>query len=114
MKNHLKYVGENIRTARKNKGLTIDTLSELVGISPSFLGTVERGESFLSVETLISLCRVLGVSADSIILNQDTTPAPADTKDVLLTLLHNSTDDELLFLIDFIKLYRDKVAFKDS
>jgi transcriptional regulator with XRE-family HTH domain len=114
MKDHLKYVGENIRTARKTKDLTIDTLSELVGISPSFLGTLERGESFLSVETLIKVCKVLGVSADSIILNQDTTPAPAGTKDTLLTLLHNATDDELLFLIDFIKLYRDRGRFKDS
>jgi len=114
MKDHLKYVGENIRTARKNKNLTIDSLSELVGISPSFLGTIERGESFLSVETLIKLCKVLGVSADSIILDRDVTPAPTDTKDILLTLLHNATENEMQFLIDYVKFYRDRGVFKDS
>ena len=114
MKDHLKYVGENIRVARKNKGLTMDILSELVGISPSFLGTIERGESFLSVETLINLCRVLGVSADSILFQQSAAQAPTDAKDVLTTLLHKATEDELLFLIDYIKFYRGKIVFQDS
>ena len=115
MKNHLKYIGENIRSARKSKDLTIDTLSELAGISSSFLGTVERGESSLSIETLINLCKVLGVSADSIILSDDLsqTSCVSDKKDTIVTLLSNATDDELAFLIDYVKLYRGRVVFKD-
>lgn len=114
MKEHLKYMGENIRTARKSKNLTMDVLSELVGVSPSFLGTVERGESLFSVETLTKICQVLEISADSIILNQGMVPAPSDTKDVLMTLLHNATEEELLFLIDYIKFYRGRIRFQDS
>jgi transcriptional regulator with XRE-family HTH domain len=116
MKNNLKYIGENIRIARKSKNLTIDTLSELIGISSSFLGTLERGESSLSVETLISVCKALGVSADSIIFDRSVTPEPSiiDKKDTIITLLNNATDDELSFLIDYIKLYREKVVFKNS
>jgi len=114
MKEHLKHIGENIRTARKSKDLTIDTLSELVGISPSFLGTLERSESSLSVETLMSICKVLGVSSDSIILNHEPTselPAVADKRDTLMTLLGNATEDELSFLVDYVKLYRGRVSF---
>ena len=116
MKEHLKHVGENIRAARKSKNLTIDNLSELIGISPSFLGTLERGESSLSVETLINVCEVLGVSSDSIILGRNVTPSPtvADKKDTLLTLLNNATEDELSFLIEYVKLYRGRVVFKQS
>jgi len=115
MKPHLKYVGANIRSARKSKNLTIDMLSELIGISSSFLGTLERGESSLSVETLISVCKVLGVSADSIILEQDVTPIPhGDKKDTIAMLLKSATDDELSFMIDYIKLYRGKVQFNDA
>jgi len=116
MKPHLKFIGENIRAARKNKNLTIDTLSELIGISSSFLGTLERGESSLSVETLIGVCKALGVSADSILLEQDVTPTPcvSDKKDTIATLLINATDDELSFLIDYVKLYRSKVRFNDT
>ena len=112
---HLKHIGENIRTARKSKNLTIDTLSELVGISPSFLGTLERGESSLSIETLISVCKTLGVSSDSIILDQEPSPASAvaDKKDTIMTLLNNATEDELSFLIDYVKLYRGRVEFKE-
>ena len=110
---NLKRVGENIRAARKSKNLTIETLSELAGISESFLGTVERGESSISIETLINLCKVLGVSADSLIMH-DEEPAPAlsDKRDTLLTMLKNATDKELDFLIDYVKLYRGRVKFK--
>ena len=91
-------------------------LSELIGISPSFLGTLERGESSLSVETLIGVCKALGVSSDSILLEQDITPNPyiSDKKDTIATLLNNATDDELSFLIDYVKLYRGKVKFNDA
>lgn len=116
MNDNLKYIGENIRIARKSKDLTIDTLSELIGISSSFLGTLERGESSLSVETLIRVCKVLGVSANSIIFDRNVTlePSISDKKDTIMTLLSNATDDELSFLIDYIKLYREKVVFKNT
>lgn len=116
MRDNLKYIGENIRIARKSKNLTIDTLSELIGVSSSFLGTLERGESSLSVETLIGVCQTLGVSADSIIFDKNITPEPSvsDKKDTIMTLLNNATDDELSFLIDYIKLYRKKVVFKNT
>ena len=112
MKSSLLHIGENIRTARKNKGLTIATLSELVGISESFLGLVERGESSISIDTLIGICKSLGVSADSIIL-EVTEPSPtiADKKDVLLTLINTADEGELDFLIEYVKLYRNRVSF---
>ena len=112
MKENLKYIGANIRAARKNKNLTIDTLSELAGISESFLGTIERGESSLSVETLVSICEALNVSADSMLTAAVNTDSPiADKKDIILTLLRNSSDKELDFLIDYIKLYRNRIEF---
>ena len=112
MKDYLKRVGENIRTARKNKDLTIETLSELAGISESFLGTVERGESSISLETLISLCEALGVSSDSIIMDgKEIFPSPSDKRDTLLTMLKNASDSELDFLISYVKLYRGWVKF---
>ncbi len=115
MKDDLKYIGENIRLARKSKNLTIDTLSELIGISSSFLGTLERGESSLSIETLIGVCKTLGVSADSIIFDRNIIlESSTDKKDTIMTLLSNATDDELSFLIDYIKLYREKIVFKDT
>ena len=107
----LKEIGENIRAVRKSKNLTIETLSELAGISESFLGTVERGESSLSIETLINLCKVLDVSADFLVMHGQSAPALSDKRDTLLTMLKNATDEELGFLIDYVKLYRGRVKF---
>ncbi|MDR1701472.1 MAG: helix-turn-helix domain-containing protein [Sporomusaceae bacterium] len=112
MKNNLKYIGKNIRTTRKNKNLTLEMLSKIIGISESFLGTVERGESSLSIETLIGVCKALGVSSDSIILNRaEQSAALNGKKDTLFTLLNNASDAELDFLIDYIKFYRGKFKF---
>ncbi|MDR1701470.1 MAG: helix-turn-helix domain-containing protein [Sporomusaceae bacterium] len=112
MKNDLKHIGKNIRAARKSKKLTLEMLSEAIGISESFLGTVERGESSLSIETLIGVCKALGVSPDFIILNRAEQGAALNgKKDTLLTLLNNSSDAELDFLIDYIKFYRGKIKF---
>lgn len=112
MKDKFKYIGENIRAARKSKNLTIETLSELAGISESFLGTVERGESSLSIETLISICKALGVSADLIVFdNMKPSPTASNKKDTLIAMLTNASDDELDFLIDYVKLYRNKIKF---
>jgi transcriptional regulator with XRE-family HTH domain len=112
MKKNLKRIGENIRAARKSKNLTIETLSELAEISESFLGTVERGESSISIDTLINLCTVLDVSADSLIMyRKESAPALSDKRDTLLTMLKNATEEELCFLIDYVKLYRGRVKF---
>lgn len=116
MKEHLKHIGANIRAVRKSKNLTLDMLSELVGISSSFLGILERGESLLSIETLISICNVLDISADSILFEQSQPSEPliSDKKDILFTMLKNASDAELLFLIDYIKFYHGRINFRDG
>jgi len=107
MKNNLKHIGENVRTARKRKGLTLVVLSGLAGVTESFLGMVERGASSLSVETLIALCDALDVTADSILIKgRGKNTRPSDKYDTLCTMLKNATDDELDFYINFVKLYR--------
>lgn len=116
MKDNLKHIGENIRAARKNKNLTIETLSELIGISESFLGTIERGESSLSIDTLIKICTTLAISSDSLIFinSIESNPSTADKKDTLITLLNNASDDEIDYLIDYIKFYRGRINFQDA
>lgn len=57
-------MGERIKRARKEKHMTQEQLSEMCGLSPSFLGHIERGTRIPSIETLCGLCRALNVSAD--------------------------------------------------
>lgn len=107
MKNNLKHVGENIRLARKKKGLTLEVLSGLSDVTESFLGMVERGASSLSIETLMALCDALDVTADSLLMEgREVDTRPSDKYDTLCTMLKNATDEELDFYINFVKLCR--------
>ena len=60
-------LGKLVRIRRKGLGLTQEELAEVLGVSTSFVGHIERGTRKLSVETLHGLCRALGVSADFLI-----------------------------------------------
>lgn len=54
-----KLIGQRIRRQRKEKGLTMDQLAEMIDVSSSYMGHVERGTRAASVETLARLCKAL-------------------------------------------------------
>lgn len=62
-------LGSLIRKYRKEKKLTLRAVSEKAGISEGFLSQVENSVSSPSVETLISICKAIGISAGDL-LNQ--------------------------------------------
>ncbi len=64
-------IGSNIQAAREKAGYTQDALSELLCMTPNHLSAIERGVSGISLEALQRLCRLLGVSSDSIIFGSE-------------------------------------------
>jgi transcriptional regulator with XRE-family HTH domain len=62
-------IGNRIRTARTNLSLSQEQLAEKCNLSTSFIGHIERGSRKMSLETLVSLCDVLNVSADYLLLD---------------------------------------------
>lgn len=52
-------IGQRIQKMRKEKGLSQEQLAELIGISLSFMGHIERGTRKASVETLARICKAL-------------------------------------------------------
>ena len=60
-------IGNNIKTYRKNKGITQEELSELLKITPQAISKWESGTSFPDISMLIPLAKVLGVSTDMIL-----------------------------------------------
>ena len=55
-------LGARVRELRRANHLTQAELSEMCGVTPSFLGHIERGTRVASVETLVHLCNALKVS----------------------------------------------------
>ena len=57
-------LGKNIYKARRDKGLSSDTLSELCDITPSYLRQIEAGSKTPSLQLFVKLCNKLQVSPD--------------------------------------------------
>ena len=59
-----KDFGNRVRDVRRRLHMTQEMLAEKLGVSPSFLGHIERGQRAASIETLVALCNALNVSPD--------------------------------------------------
>ena len=64
-----KDLGNRIRKIRKEKYMTQFTLAEEIGVSPNFLGDVERGVKSPSLETIVCIANVLDVSLDFLLFD---------------------------------------------
>lgn len=65
----LTAVGERIRSRRVKLGLSQEQLAELCGITPSYVGHIERASRQLSLNTAISISTVLEISLDYLLLD---------------------------------------------
>ncbi len=54
--------GRNIYKARRDRGLSSDKLSELCGVTPSYLRQIEAGSKTPSLPLFVELCNQLSVS----------------------------------------------------
>ncbi|MCD7905426.1 MAG: helix-turn-helix transcriptional regulator [Clostridiales bacterium] len=63
-------VGANIRYERKLRNLTIDELAEIVDITLSHLGLIERGQKGITIKNLCKLADFFSISIDTM-LNRD-------------------------------------------
>lgn len=57
-------IGERIRRRRRELGITQESLGAAVGISDSHISAIERGRKSPSLETVLLLCRELGITVD--------------------------------------------------
>lgn len=60
-------LGQKIRTLRKERKQTLETLAEAADIGLVYLGEIERGIKMPSLKTFIKLVNALDVSADELI-----------------------------------------------
>jgi len=59
----LVQVGQNVKQARLLKKMTQEQLAEGIGKSTNFISLVERGESGVSLSTLVDICNVLQIDS---------------------------------------------------
>jgi len=79
-----RQVGARIRTIRKKAGLTQAQLGERAGITPDYLGRIERGQGAVTLETLSHIASALGAPLRQL-LDVDELPS-ASREDVLKSI----------------------------
>lgn len=55
-------IGERIRELRKSKNITASSLATQIGVTQSFISSIEKGTKKCSLETLDAICTALNVS----------------------------------------------------
>jgi len=66
-------LSKRLKEARKGKGLSLEALAKLSGVSRSMLSQIERGQSSPTVATLWSLTRALQVDFSGLLDDESTT-----------------------------------------
>jgi transcriptional regulator with XRE-family HTH domain len=86
-------VGARVASYRNERGLKVSELARLVGVSPSLISQIERGQSQPSVSTLFALAESLEVPVDAFFAEHDPN-GPALTQVMEDRDRLASTDDE--------------------
>ena len=84
-----KRLGQRIREERLRLHLTKAQLAEDIDISDTYMGSIERGERSLTLDTLVRLVNRLGVTVDYLLAD-----SVADTDSNILDQFKQITDGQ--------------------
>lgn len=96
--------GERIFILRRQKGLTQTELAKLLHISTSALGMYEQGRRQPSLDTIVHLSHVFGVSVDYLLTGKQLPPKDVD---ICLHSLHHLCNQ---FRIDLCTLFSNDIS----
>ena len=66
-----RIIGENLKRIRAEKGLSLDAVAQLSGVSKSMLGQIERGEVNPTISTVWRIANGLKVSFTSLVTRME-------------------------------------------
>ncbi|WCF08285.1 helix-turn-helix domain-containing protein [Paenibacillus thiaminolyticus] len=104
----LQLIGERLRYLRKKNNLTQEELAEKAGLNPSYIGSVERGERNISIETLEKLIHGLNVTPTEMFQLHEMDVLSSNLEDAQLlevvnSLLYSRTLEEKKLIYRIIK-----------
>lgn len=103
-----KAIGQRIKIARIRKNLTQDTVSEIINITPSHMSNIETGKSSVSLQTLIAIANVLGVSIDELLCDTILDSKVVFEKE-LSEILKDCNEYEIRVLVDIVKASKESI-----
>lgn len=103
MEYDIQLIGQRIKMARKAKRYTQDYVSARASIGEKFLSQIECGNAGISVQTLLSLCEILEVSPNYILLANPSKSTENSIGDLLQGLTPRQLQDVETILKIFVK-----------
>lgn len=99
-------IGERLKKARIDKGLTQEKLAEKLDVSIAFLSRIERGSSHISLKRLSQICDILGITEGSI-LNGSSNNSKNYLSSEFDTLLKNTTPEKQKLIYKIAKVINE-------
>ncbi|MFA7328802.1 MAG: helix-turn-helix transcriptional regulator [Candidatus Ratteibacteria bacterium] len=104
-KDLIKTIREQIRNARKAKGLTQAELANIVKISSNFVGLVERGARTPSFKTMSKIASALGLNLKELVGEIKAVPEGNDIMiEKIVSCLKGCTPREKKLIYGFIRV----------
>ncbi len=94
-------IGERIAYLRKQKGLTVNRLANLSGVSQSYLRDIELGNKQPTVEYLSYICEGLGISLKHFFTNEE-------ENNEILSTIDRLNEKQQKALLNFLKTLTDE------
>lgn len=100
-----KKVGQRIRKRREALEISREQLAERIGRVPRFCADIERGKAGMSIETMFSICNLLKLSPNELLLGQEESAAPYDETGMIMAALNQCTEKQRKDALALLKLF---------
>ena len=96
-----RLIGMKIKALRNSKSFTQEQLAEKVGITPQYLGNIERGKENPTLNTFINLSNAIDVSLNEI-FNLLEAEDPKKVKRLIQERIKNADENELKLILKLV------------
>ena len=106
----LALIGCRIKNARTKQRLTLEKLSEMVGISRNFLWEIEAGRKAPAMQTFYNICKEINVSADYLFgFSSSYALSGKEENEEIISRIYDMIDSfdtkEIMMLYELLKTY---------
>lgn len=104
----LREIGNRMLSIRKRQGMTQADVAERADLSDRNYADIERGNTNMRLETLLKICRALGVTPDSLLTREETTAKQTEALTQSISSLSEKDKTTALSLLNvFIKSLKE-------
>ena len=106
MKVNYGLIGKRIKEHRQRRDLTQEMLAELIEVSPGYISLVETGRKQASLDTLLSISKVLNITLNELLVGNQI-PLDTDYNSEIADLMSGCDQYERRMMFEIMRTVRD-------